>query len=58
MDDEAATGMRKCDPNGPLIMYVSKMVPTTDKGRFYAYGRVFSGIIRTGQKVCGVAFRS
>lgn len=50
-DDECANAFRNCDPNGPLMMYVSKMVPTTDKGRFYAFGRVFSGIIRTGQKV-------
>ena len=35
---------------GPLMMYVSKMVPTSDKGRFYAFGRVFSGIVGTGQK--------
>merc|ERR1719271_2387374 len=40
-----------CDPAGPLMMYVSKMVPTSDKGRFYAFGRVFSGTIATGQKV-------
>ncbi|CEL92355.1 unnamed protein product [Vitrella brassicaformis CCMP3155] len=51
MDDEAANGIRNCDPNGPLMMYVSKMVPTSDKGRFYAFGRVFSGTIATGQKV-------
>jgi elongation factor 2 len=50
-DDECATAMRECDPNGPLMMYVSKMVPTTDKGRFFAFGRVFSGTIATGQKV-------
>eukprot|EP01110_Echinostelium_bisporum_P011150 TRINITY_DN486_c0_g1_i1.p1 TRINITY_DN486_c0_g1~~TRINITY_DN486_c0_g1_i1.p1 ORF type:complete len:841 (-),score=493.33 TRINITY_DN486_c0_g1_i1:6-2528(-) len=51
MDDEAATAFRNCDPEGPLLMYVSKMVPTSDKGRFYAFGRVFSGKISTGQKV-------
>lgn len=51
MDDEAAKGIAACDPNGPLMMYVSKMVPTNDKGRFYAFGRVFSGRIKTGQKV-------
>jgi len=51
MDDECATAIRACDPNGPLMMYVSKMLPTSDKGRFYAFGRVFSGIIKTGQKV-------
>merc|ERR1719434_379292 len=32
------------------MMYVSKMVPTSDKGRFYAFGRVFSGKVATGQK--------
>ncbi len=33
------------------MMYISKMVPTSDKGRFYAFGRVFSGIVASGQKV-------
>jgi elongation factor 2 len=49
-DDEAAVAMKTCDPNGPLMMYISKMVPTTDKGRFYAFGRVFSGKVATGMK--------
>jgi elongation factor 2 len=51
MDDEAALGIRDCDPNGPLMLYVSKMVPTTDKGRFYAFGRVFSGTVKAGPKI-------
>ncbi|KAL1915707.1 uncharacterized protein VTP21DRAFT_3041 [Calcarisporiella thermophila] len=50
-DDECANGIRNCDPNAPLMLYVSKMVPTSDKGRFYAFGRVFSGTVRSGQKV-------
>lgn len=50
-DDESAVGIRDCDPNGPLMLYVSKMVPTSDKGRFYAFGRVFSGTVRSGLKV-------
>jgi len=33
------------------MMYISKMVPTSDKGRFYAFGRVFSGVVSSGQKV-------
>jgi len=49
-DDIAANAMRSCDPEGPLMMYISKMVPTSDKGRFYAFGRVFSGKIATGLK--------
>ncbi|CAH8542164.1 unnamed protein product [Dicrocoelium dendriticum] len=50
-DDEAAIAVKNCDPNGPLMMYISKMVPTSDKGRFFAFGRVFSGCVSTGQKV-------
>lgn len=44
-------GIKNCDPKGPLMMYISKMVPTSDKGRFYAFGRVFSGSVSTGLKV-------
>merc|ERR1712088_908237 len=47
-DDEVAVALKACDPTGPLMMYVSKMVPTSDKGRFYAFGRVFSGTVATG----------
>jgi len=51
MDDECAEAIRSCNQEGPLMLYISKMVPTTDKGRFYAFGRVFAGTVRTGQKV-------
>jgi elongation factor 2 len=51
MDDDAAKAIRACDPASGLMMYVSKMVPTPDKGRFHAFGRVFSGTVATGQKV-------
>jgi len=50
-DDEAAIAVKTCNPEGPLMMYISKMVPTSDKGRFYAFGRVFSGKVASGQKV-------
>ena len=50
-DDEIAASIRDCNPKGPLIMYVSKMIPNTQKGRFFAFGRVFGGTISTGQKV-------
>merc|ERR1711970_1129596 len=50
-DDEACIAIRDCDPKGPLMLYVSKMVPTSDKGRFYAFGRVFAGTVRSGLKV-------
>ncbi|CAG8674424.1 26403_t:CDS:2, partial [Dentiscutata erythropus] len=50
-DDECAIGIRDCDASAPLMLYISKMVPTSDKGRFYAFGRVFSGTVRSGLKV-------
>jgi elongation factor 2 len=33
------------------MLYVSKMIPTHEPGRFYAFGRVFSGTVRDGQRV-------
>jgi translation elongation factor EF-G len=51
LDDVYATAVRNCDPDGPLVMYISKMLPTSDKGRFLAFGRVFAGRVSTGTKV-------
>jgi len=51
LDDECANAIRNCDPNGPLMMFVSKMIDTKGDGkRYYAFGRVFSGTIRTQQE--------
>jgi len=51
MDDECAKAMMACDPKGPLMMFISKMVPTSDSGRFFAFGRVFSGRAEGSKKV-------
>jgi len=51
IDDPCGQGIKNCDQKGPLMVFISKMVPTNDKGRFYAFGRVFSGVVSTGQKV-------
>lgn len=51
MDSEVARAVRDCDPNGPLIFFVSKMVPTRDEKRMLCFGRVFSGTMRAGAKV-------
>lgn len=40
----------RCDPKGPLVVYISKMVPV-EGNRFIAFGRVFSGTVGTGQRV-------
>lgn len=51
IDDECGTAIKNCDQDGPLMLFISKMIPTNDKGRFYAFGRVFSGVVKSGQKV-------
>jgi len=51
LEDPFYKGIKDCDPNAPLMLYISKMVPTADKGRFFAFGRIFSGKVCTGGKV-------
>lgn len=53
MDDKNAVAIRDCDPSpdAPVMMYISKMVPSADRGRFFAFGRVFSGTVKAGLKV-------
>ncbi|CAO3648162.1 unnamed protein product [Cunninghamella blakesleeana] len=54
MDDVSAIGMKHCDPNGPLIIYISKIIPKFSKSedtKFYAFGRVFSGSVTNGTDV-------
>ena len=49
-NDECGTAMKNCDPKGPVMIYISKMVPDASN-RFFAFGRIFSGTIFPGQKV-------
>lgn len=35
----------------PLVAWSRVVQPTSDSGRFYAFGRVFSGTVRTGMEV-------
>ena len=51
LDDKCAKAISNCDPNGPLMLCISMMIPTNDKRRFYTFGRIFSGTIRVGQRV-------
>jgi len=51
LDDATAQAIRMCDSKSGLSIYVSKMLPTAELGRFIALGRVFSGTVSSGQTV-------
>ena len=51
VDDPTGKSIQNCDKDGELCIFISKMIPSADKGRFYAFGRVFSGTVAAGQKV-------
>jgi elongation factor 2 len=51
IEDPCGQSIAKCDQGGALMVFISKMIPTNDKGRFFAFGRVFGGTAATGQKV-------
>nr|GEW64816.1 hypothetical protein [Tanacetum cinerariifolium] len=50
-DDDYAQGIINCDTRYPLMLYVYKMIPTHVKGKFFAYGHVFFGIVGNGSRV-------
>jgi elongation factor 2 len=41
LDDDCGRAIRECAANGPLMLYVSKMVGTADGVRLYGFGGVF-----------------
>lgn len=51
VNDPTGQSIMKCDKDGELAIFISKMIPSADKGRFYAFGRVFAGTVSAGQKV-------
>jgi len=51
VDDPTGRSISTCDKDGELAIFISKMIPSADKGRFYAFGRVFGGTVNAGQKV-------
>lgn len=48
---ELAQGMAECDPDGSLMVVVTKLYPTLDGKEFFTFGRIMSGTIEKGQTV-------
>jgi elongation factor 2 len=44
--------MQRCDPEGPALFFVSKLVPSPNKQKgMIAFGRLFSGTIKAGDSL-------
>ena len=50
MESDLAKSMLTCDSEGPVMITLSKMIPLRAK-RIIAMGRVFSGTVKTGQRI-------
>ncbi|CAF5030226.1 unnamed protein product, partial [Rotaria sp. Silwood1] len=50
-DDDVFLSIQSCDSNGPLMIYISKIIPTLNKSHYYAFGRVFSGVVKSNEHV-------
>jgi len=52
-DDICLKSIQDCDPNGPLMIGISRLAPSLidGTGALIALGRIFSGTVKPGQKV-------
>ncbi|KAF0360614.1 P-loop containing nucleoside triphosphate hydrolase protein [Gigaspora margarita] len=51
MDTEVAEAIRKCDSDGPLMIYVTKLYNSSDVSTFDTFGQILSGSVIKGQTV-------
>ncbi|KZF26042.1 U5 small nuclear ribonucleo protein component [Xylona heveae TC161] len=51
LDTKIVSSMERCDPDGPLVVHVTKLFNTADAAAFHSFGRVMSGTARPGQQV-------
>lgn len=50
-NSDLAGYMKSCDPDGPVMVHITKLYHTTDAQSFRAFGRVLSGTLRKGVDV-------
>ncbi|KAK0521089.1 hypothetical protein OC834_006797 [Tilletia horrida] len=43
--------LARCDPDGPLVVHITKLFPSADASSMRAFGRVLSGTVRVGDQV-------
>ncbi|KAJ7269333.1 Calreticulin family-domain-containing protein [Mycena haematopus] len=48
---DLVASMKACNPEGPVMVQVTKLYQTTDAQSFRAFGRVMSGTVRKGMEI-------
>lgn len=58
LEGEIYNSMLECNPEGPLMVYITKLYASSDAAEFRAFGRILSGTLKNNQeiKVCGEGF--
>ncbi|KIO21996.1 hypothetical protein M407DRAFT_10128 [Tulasnella calospora MUT 4182] len=51
MNTEVVEAMERCDPEGPLMIQITKLYHTADAQDFRAFGRIYSGTLKRGMEV-------
>lgn len=51
MNTDIGEALTACNPDGPLMIQVTKLYHTADAQDFRAFGRIFSGTLRRGMEV-------
>lgn len=51
MTSDLAISMKACDPEGPMMINITKLYHTTDALSFRAFGRILSGTLKKGMQV-------
>jgi len=57
-DSELVEHMKACNAKGPLVVHIAKLFPKSDCSAFDAFGRVFSGTVRPGDKARCMVLKS
>ncbi|KAI8067856.1 hypothetical protein BC940DRAFT_354427 [Gongronella butleri] len=50
-DDECSDALLQCDPQGPLMIHIVRLVSSAKDDPLFALARVFSGTVRVGDKL-------
>ena len=51
LGSELVESLIACDPEGPVVVHITKLFPSADAEDFHAFGRVLSGTITQGMRI-------